>query len=124
MGLFRVNADKAIRKAKRKGLDVEGALFADYHIIDKGDLKGGTAYLILFPDRIEVHRFGPPSLLQKRDAAIILRDKISGVGYREERATAILTIAASNAEAEYRTNLSKGPRLHERLQRWAAGVPA
>lgn len=123
MGLFRTNPDKTLRKAKRRGIDVTGAVFADDDRIPKGDFEGGTAYLICYPDRIEIHRFGPPALLQKRDTAIVLRDKVSGVTYREQKIHGIVSIVASNAEVEFWTDVRRGPRLRDRLQRWAAGVP-
>lgn len=124
MGLFRTNPAKTLRKAKRRGIDVTGAVFADDDYIPRGDFKGGRAYLICYPDRIEIHRFGPPAaLFRKRDTAIVLRDKVSSVTYREEKVYGVVSIAASNAEAEFWTDLRRGPRLRDRLQRWAAGVP-
>lgn len=123
MGLFRTNPEKTLRKAKRRGIDVTGAIFADDYLISEGDFEGGRMYLICYPDRVEIHRFGPPALLKKRDSAIVLRDKVSGVTYREERTYGVVSIVASNAEAEFWTDFRRGPRLRDRLQRWAAGVP-
>lgn len=102
--------DKAARKAAKHGLPVEGALAVDHDYDD-----GHDVFLAVFPDRVERYALGMMTKMQREVESIPL-SKVTGVGYRQKGVFGYVTVAASNAEIEWRTDVVTGPALRGRIQ--------
>lgn len=113
MGLFKKTDDKARKKAAKAGISVDGAVY-----VGQGSEDSRTTYLVVHPDRVELHRGGKWGALTQSGAGnqVVPIAKASSVASRRDGIWQVVTVYTSGTDLEFRCDIKTGTAAEDAVR--------